>query len=146
MRVVLDTNTVVSGLLWGGPPRHLIDAGRTSQIDLHTSTVLLAELAEVIAREKFAMRIRAAGLSPAALVADYARLARIVSPAQITPAVAGDPDDDQVLACAIAAQADLVVSGDNRVRNLKSFQRVPIVSAAQALALVDAQARNRAGT
>jgi predicted nucleic acid-binding protein len=56
--------------------------------------------------------------------------------------VAGDPDDDQVLACALAAQADLVVSGDNRLRNLKSFQRIPIVSAAQAPALIEPQARS----
>jgi len=56
--------------------------------------------------------------------------------------VAGDPDDDQVLVCPIAAQADLVVSGDYRLRNLKSFQRIPIVSAAQALPLIEPQARS----
>ena len=42
-----------------------------------------------------------------------------------------------LLACALAAQADLVVSGDNRLRNLKSFQRMPIVSAAQAMAIIE---------
>ena len=140
MRVVLDTNTVVSGLLWGGAPRRLIDAARARRIELHVSTVLVAEFAEVIAREEFAKRIRAANLSAAALVADYAHLAKVVSPADIAPTVAGDPDDDQVLACALAAQADLVVSGDSHLRNLKSFQRIPIVSAAQALALIEPQA------
>lgn len=57
----------------------------------------------MIARGQFAKRIRAADLSATALVADYARLATVVSPAEITPAVAGDRDDDQVLACALAA-------------------------------------------
>jgi len=81
VRVVLDTNTVISGLLWGGAPRRLIDAARAKRIDLYASTVLVAEFAEVIAREQFAKRIRATDLSATALVADYARLATVVAPA-----------------------------------------------------------------
>ena len=54
MRIVADTNTVLSGLLWGGPPRRLIDLARARSLSLHTSVILLAELAEVIARDKFA--------------------------------------------------------------------------------------------
>jgi uncharacterized protein len=68
VRIVADTNTVVSGLLWQGPPRRLIDLARERTITLYTSLVLLAELAEVIARNKFAHRVRAAKLSAADLV------------------------------------------------------------------------------
>ncbi len=63
MRIVADTNTVLSGLLWYGPPRRWIDLARERSITLCTSLVLLAELAEVIARDKFAQRVLAAGLS-----------------------------------------------------------------------------------
>jgi predicted nucleic acid-binding protein len=70
---------------------------------------LLAELAEVIARPKFAQRIQAAGLS-AALVQDYTRLAEIVEPAPLAQPVSRDPDDDVVLATALAARATLIVS------------------------------------
>lgn len=136
MRIVADTNTVVSGLLWDGPPRQLIDAARARRISLYSSAVLAAEFAEVIAREQFARRIRAAGLSAAELVADYMRLARLVVPAHITPKVAADPDDDQVLACALAAHAEVIVSGDKQLRNLKNYQGIPILSATQALQLV----------
>ena len=45
MRIVADTNTVVSGLLWQGPPRQIIDLAREGAITLHTSITLLAELA-----------------------------------------------------------------------------------------------------
>jgi putative PIN family toxin of toxin-antitoxin system len=48
MRIVVDTNTVVSGLLWQGPPRRLIDLARERAITLCSSTILLAELAEVM--------------------------------------------------------------------------------------------------
>jgi putative PIN family toxin of toxin-antitoxin system len=136
VRIVADTNIVLSGLLWSGPPQQLIHAARAKRIELYISVALSAEFAEVIAREQFAMRIRVAGLSAAELVADYARLARIVTAAEITPTVSGDPDDDEVLACALAARADAIVSGDKRLRNLKTYQGIPILGTAEALALI----------
>jgi putative PIN family toxin of toxin-antitoxin system len=63
MRIVADTNTVLSGLLWQGPPRRLLDLARERALTLCTSSTLLAELAEVIVRDKFAHRVLAAGLS-----------------------------------------------------------------------------------
>ena len=136
MRIVADTNTVVSGLLWSGPPQQLINAAREKRITLYSSLALAAEFAEVIGREQFARRIRAAKLSAAELVADYARLANLVVPADINPTVAGDPDDDQILACALAANVDAVVSGDKRLRNLKTYQSIRIISATEVLALI----------
>ncbi len=136
MRIVADTNTVVSGLLWSGPPQQLINAAREKRITLYSSLALAAEFAEVIGREQFARRIRAAKLSAAELVADYARLANLVVPADINPAVADDPDDDQILACALAANVDAIVSGDKRLRNLKTYQGIRIISATEVLALI----------
>ena len=134
VRIVADTNTVVSGLLWSGPPQQVINAAREKRITLYSSVVLTAEFAEVIGREQFAKRLRAAELSAAELVSDYARLAKLVIPANINPTVAGDADDDQVLACALAAGADAIVSGGKHLRNLKTYQNISIVSAAEALA------------
>jgi putative PIN family toxin of toxin-antitoxin system len=134
LRAVADTNTVVSGLLYRGSERALLEAARAGRFALYTSAVLLAELADVLPRAKFATRI--AAMSVARIVRRYARLATRVVPAQIGPSVPGDPDDDAVLACALAAGADLVVSGDKRLRNLKSWQRIPIVSATDALGII----------
>ncbi len=100
MRIVADTNTVLSGVLWQGPPRQIVDAARAGTITLHTSLFLLAEFAEVIGRGKFARRIQRAELSAAALVADYRRLANLVEPAPLPASVSRDSDDDHVLACA----------------------------------------------
>ena len=79
MRIVADTNTVISGLLYGGFPQEIINAIRAKRITLYSSVSLIAEFAEVIAREKFATQIRAALVSLPELVADYAQLARIVA-------------------------------------------------------------------
>lgn len=59
MRIVADTNTVLSGLLWHGPPRRLLELARQRTVTLCTSPALLAELAEVIARDKFAHQVLA---------------------------------------------------------------------------------------
>ena len=79
MRIVADTNTVLSGLLWQGAPRRLLDLARERKITLCTSLELLAELAEVVARDKFAERLRAAGVSAIELVQDYPRLTETVT-------------------------------------------------------------------
>lgn len=136
VRVVVDTNTIVSGLLWSGPPHQLLNAVRERRITLYSSTALVAELAEVLAREQFSRRLRSANVSAIERLADFAQLARLVIPAEIGPTVTGDPDDDQVLACARAAEAQVIVSGDKRLRNLKTCQRMPIVGAGEALAMI----------
>jgi len=48
-----------------------------------------------------------------------------------------DPEDDEVLACALAARADLIVSGDHRLLNVKAYQGIPIVSVAEALSRIE---------
>jgi putative PIN family toxin of toxin-antitoxin system len=136
MRIVVDTNTAISGLLWQGQPRRIIDLVRARTHSLCVSMALLAELAEVIARPKFAQRIQAAGLSAAALVQDYTRLAEIVEPAPLAAPVSRDPDDDVVLATALAARATLIVSGDQDLLVLGSFADVRILNAADALRIL----------
>lgn len=134
MRLLLDTNVAASGLLWDtGPPAQLIDAARAGDIELLTSKPLLAELASILARRKFARHVAASALSIEEIVLGYAELTTIVEPAEITPKIAADPDDDQVLACALAARADLIVSGDEAVLNLKRYHGIEIASAAAAV-------------
>src|SRR3989338_8989536 len=108
---VLDTNIVASGLLWNGAPARLLDAAQTDEVALFTSRILLAELTRILRREKFSKAIAASGLTLDALVLGYAELATPVTPVPIAPMILDDPDDDHVLACALAAQADLIVSG-----------------------------------
>ena len=133
MRVVLDTNIVVSGLLWRAAPRQVLDAARDKRITLHTSSTLLDELAEVLSRPHLASVIAANHASPAFLMQRYAMLAQLVIPAQTARVVAKDIDDDAVIACALAAEADLIVSGDAHLLNLKHYQRMRIIDAAEAV-------------
>lgn len=134
MRLVLDTNTAISALLWHGTPGKLIDAARTKSIFLCTSAVLLAELRGVLTREKFVKQLEARGLGAVSIFDGYASLTTIVVPAIIhTTIIINDPSDDAVLACAIGARADLIVSGDRHLLELKEHQGIRIVTAAEAL-------------
>lgn len=131
MRIVADTNTVVSGLLWKGAPRQIIQACRHQRIIIVSSESLIAELAEVLARDKFATRIKDAGLTPSGLVADYTALTEQSHPEPLNKPVCRDPDDDAVLACALAGRADALVSGDEDLLTLKSFRGIPIITPAE---------------
>lgn len=136
MRVVLDTNIVVSGFLWRSFPRQLLDLARADAITIYTSGPLLDELADVLSRNKLAAKLLEQQVTPAFLMQRYGVLAKVVTPALIARVVPDDADDDAVIACALAANATLVVSGDAHLLTLKQHQGIAIVSAAQAVGLV----------
>ena len=131
MRLVLDTNIVASGLLWDGTPARIIDAAQEGAIEIYTSRILLAELTRILKRAKFTKVVTASGLGIEGLVLGYAELALLVEPVPIPPTIISDPDDDHVLACALSAQADLIVSGDKHLLDLGAFQNIEIIAAAQ---------------
>lgn len=135
MRVVLDTNTLVSAVLSpSGPPRRLLDGARTQHFEYCSSATLLAEFLDVMSRPKFAARVMQAGLTPQNIVAELRRLAYMTAPVEVPRVVEFDPDDDHVLACAVAGRADLIVSGDRHLHGLGGWYReIPIVTAAQAV-------------
>jgi uncharacterized protein len=135
VRVVLDTNTLVSAMLSPlGPPRQLLDDARAQVFELCSSPVLIAELLDVMSREKFAKRLAAADLTPLGIVGEIRRLAVMAAPTDVPRVIANDADDDHVLACAIAAHADLIVSGDKHLLGLgDNYQGIAIATPAQAM-------------
>ena len=139
MRLVLDTNVVVAGLLWHGAPRRLIDLAIDDEtIRLYSSPVLIAELANTLGYQRFVKRIALFDTSIAALVAQYEAMVALVSPTRTPRVVASDPDDDHVIACAVAAKAESIVSGDKHLLTIKSYQNISILSPADAVGLIEA--------
>jgi uncharacterized protein len=137
VRLVLDTNIVVSALLWRGTPYRLLEEIRQrAGVQLFSSTPLLEELADVLGRPTAARRLAAAGRSALDVLTDYTETVDLVSPVTIDPVIIGDPDDDVVLATAIAAQAHFIVSGDRDLLSLSTYQGIEIVNAMHILTLV----------
>ena len=142
MRFVLDTNLLVSGVIAAGLPRRLVDGAKAGEFELCTSETLLAELLDVLSRNKFAAGFAHAKLTPAGIVDDLRRLAIVVSPTSVPRVVPTDPDDDHVLAAALAGQADLIASGDKRdLLPLGSYQGIDIVTAREAVSRLEARSK-----
>ena len=136
MRLVLDTNVVVSGLIWGGVPRQLLDLGRDGHTTLFTSSLLLDELADVLGRSKFAAMLASQQTTPESLMRRYGILAKLVDPVNIKRTVAHDADDDAVIATALGAQADLIVTGDSHLLKLHLWRGIQILKPNDALQFV----------
>jgi putative PIN family toxin of toxin-antitoxin system len=129
-RLVLDTNVVVAGLLWNGPPRRLLEAAIAGEAELFSSAVLLDELVHTLGYAKFAARIDSVGTSIAALVLQYTALVSLVTPTSVPRVVSNDADDDHVIAAAVAARAELIVTGDRKhLLPIGSHQGIAIVTA-----------------
>ena len=142
MRFVLDTNLLVSGVIAAGLPRRLVDGAKAGEFELCTSEVLLAELLDVLSRENFVTRLSQAELTPQGIVDDLRRLAVVVSPTDVPRVVPTDPDDDHVIAAAVAGQVDLIASGDKRdLLPMGSFQGIPIITARAAVERLEARSK-----
>lgn len=138
VRLVLDTNTVVSGFLWSGAPFALLGIAMEDRLklDLFTSAPLLAELRNVVTRPKFLKQLALKGWTADRVMNDYAERALVTEPTPIPRTVPDDPDDDVVLATALTCRAHLVVSGDAHLLKLRSFRGMRIVSSSEAVALL----------
>jgi putative PIN family toxin of toxin-antitoxin system len=128
MRVVADTNVLISAFLFGGVPRAFLDLGVAKAFTLMTSDVLLIELDEKL-RGKFQLPIDQAQ----AFLSRLIESAVVVRPGFELHAVPDDEDDNRVLECAVAGEADFIVSGDKHLLRLGSYQSIPILNVRQFL-------------
>ena len=136
---MLDTNVVVSGLLWGGHSRRLLELALSNTIALYSSPLLVDELSQTLHYAKLAKRITGLQTTALALVAYHSAMVTLVMPQQVPRVIAQDADDDQVLACAVEARAHLIVSGDQHLHSLGgNYQGVRIVTPAEAAGLLQA--------
>ena len=127
LRVVLDSNVIISAVLFGGPPARVLEQVASGRVEGFVSAPILDEVRGVLQRPKF-------GLSPdqaLALVEEFRGLCQIVAPEASVGAVAADPDDDRILECALAADANIVISGDAHLLALGRWRSVRVLSLAE---------------
>lgn len=138
MRAIIDTNVLVSGLFWRGAPHALLERVRVGEVTLVISPALLTELADVINRPKFHSILVRSNTALEATLDALRALAEVVEAPRLPQPVCRDRDDDEVLAAALAAHVDLIVSGDGDLLCLKQFQEIRIMAPAEALQFVEA--------
>ena len=133
MRAVLDTNVVVAALLWRGPPHVLLEKVRDGDLLLVSSATLLAELADVLGRDKFAAVLARTETSIEHVLREFRQLVELIESPPLPQRICRDADDDQLLALAQTANVDMLVSGDNDLLQIGAFAGIPIVTPADAL-------------
>ena len=122
-RVVLDTNVYVSGIVFGGIPAEILAQATEGIFILCVSDAIAEELAGVL-QEKFSRTQKQIQQScePLWEVAEH------ITPATTLTIVTDDPDDNRILECAAAADADIIVSGDEHILRLADLVRQPPLS------------------
>lgn len=136
MKVVIDVNVWVSGLLWGGVPGQVIRSAYDQTITSYASAELLRELETTLRRPKFQARLAQRSQTVENLLAIATTLSQSVDIADIEIPDLRDPADAKILATAIAANAEALISGDQDLLVLNSVQAIPILTPAQLLSIL----------
>jgi uncharacterized protein len=131
VRIVMDTNVYVSGLLWTGLPHDLLSVAETGHLTLVTTPAIIEEVREVLARPKFAARMRTLTTSVDELLESLLGIVQILQEPKVMRVVRADPDDDKFIACAVAARVRWLVSGDTHLLDLQRHKSIRIVTPQQ---------------
>jgi putative PIN family toxin of toxin-antitoxin system len=123
VRVVVDTNVLISGIFFTGPPHKILEAWVDETLDFVVTTEILEEYWRVA--EELATRypdidvVRALEL----LVVNTF----ICAPATLPHQVSEDPDDDKFIACAMGGNAGIIISGDRHLLRVSGFQGIEVL-------------------
>ena len=131
-RIVLDTNVLISAILFGGPPREALKLVISGTVDCSLSLAILDELRDVLQRPKFKF-------SPEQsfnVVEELHAACEIINPMVKINVITEDPDDNKILECAVAAKPTFIVSGDRHLLDLVEFRGIKILTPTAYLKMV----------
>jgi hypothetical protein len=139
MKIVCDTNVLVSGILFGGHARQIILLVSRGKLTNFISDDILHEAKDVLSRPKFK-------LSPQQLIAIiglFRDTFELVYPVQQHKVVQSDPDDDRILDAAVEAQAEIIVSGDKHLLSLGLWRGIRMLSPAEFIKEIEGEQSRR---
>jgi putative PIN family toxin of toxin-antitoxin system len=124
VKVVLDTNVLISGIFFSGPPFEILKAWRDRRISIVVSAEILEEYQRV--GERLANKFPGIDLEP--FLALLTVEAEIVLVSTLATQVCEDPDDDKFIACALSGKCKVIVSGDKHLRKVSGYKGIEVVS------------------
>src|SRR3990172_10965862 len=124
MKVVFDTNVIISALTFDGTPRRLLNLARHGRFQLILSPSILKETAKVLER-KFDWEEKTVVMA----IQKLSSIAAVVKPDICIKAIKSDVSDNRILECGVAGDADIIVSGDTKhILPIKNYQGIQILS------------------
>ena len=128
--VVIDTNVVISALLFGGKPGRLIELWQTGRIQPFCCKEIIEEILRVLAYPRFKLSEEEINYLLYHEILFYFEVVHILAGPEI---ILQDPSDDKFIRCAEAAEAGVIISGDHHLLSLKNFKSIKILTSARFL-------------
>jgi putative PIN family toxin of toxin-antitoxin system len=145
LRLVIDTNVAVSGLLWGGPPNRILKWSRDKVLEIMGCDETVSELRKVLQYRKLVPRLSALGTSSNELVAYFMNLVTFMpSPTSVPEIIRDDPFDNIFLALAAEGRVHLIISGDKHLLDLKEHEKIQIVTPSEGTRIIKTFGREKA--
>lgn len=129
MKVVIDTNVLISSIVFGGNPRKIMEAILRGEPKLFFSEYILDELKGVLQRPKFGFPAEVIQT----ILSELNAIGHVVTPLAHIHEIQEDVDDNRILECAIEASANYIISGDTHLLKLKKYRNIRVVSPAEYL-------------
>ena len=130
MRVIIDTNVLISGIFWSGKPKFLLNKARRGEITSVTSEILLNEMKEILTGEDKPFRLSVSEANR--IVSSIRDISDVILP-KSKVSVCRDEDDNRVLECALDGNAEYIVTGDTDLLDLREYQGIYILNVADFL-------------
>ncbi|MDI6731088.1 MAG: putative toxin-antitoxin system toxin component, PIN family [Candidatus Margulisbacteria bacterium] len=127
-KIVLDSNVIISALLWSGLPHQILQLAENHNILIFSSMEILDEVFKVLKRPKLQKRINELHTSPDELIESLLGVVEIVHSRNKLYVIINDPDDNKIIECAVASEADHIITGDPHLLKLKRYGNIVIVN------------------
>jgi uncharacterized protein len=137
MKIVLDVNVWISGLIWRGAPGQIFSLAEDQKIVILISEPILTDIEEVLNRPKLLPKVQALGRSVPDLLGAVRLLAQSCSYDSVIVPQLRDPDDAVILGTALAAAANAIVTGDQDLLILRVFEGIPILTPVDFLSYIN---------
>ncbi len=138
IRLVLDTNTIISGLLWRGYEFTLLESIEQGKAQFFLSKEIIQEIDEVLRCQRLEKFIKQAGLSVEELLQKIVSLTHIIAGQTEKITICRDPDDNKIIECAIIAKALYIITGDKDLLVLGQYKTVKFITTQEALKIINA--------
>ena len=123
-KLVLDTNVIISAIVFGGNPRIILEGVLEGKFEIGISGSMLEEIKGVLESKKF----RFSPQMTHAIIQELISLSEFVNPEMNLCAVEKDPDDNRILECACEFGADFIISGDSHLLEIGRYKTTKIMN------------------
>ncbi|MCD6388029.1 MAG: putative toxin-antitoxin system toxin component, PIN family [Desulfobulbaceae bacterium] len=123
MRIVLDTNVLISGIFFSGPPSQILKAWQEDKIQIVVSEDILIEYQRVA--EELSKKFPEIDIEQ--ILELFTIYAEIVDTSGLEVTVCEDPDDNMFISCALAGKSKIIVSGDKHLLKISGYQKIKVL-------------------